>query len=270
METHDLLIEIGTEELPPKALKTLSEAFSSGICRGLEDNNIAYNIATPYATPRRLAVLVKEVAVVQPDLDMEKRGPALKAAYDKEGNPSKAAMGFARSCGVEDIKTLDTLKTDKGEWLVYRSTQKGQATETLLQSIIENALESLPIPKRMRWAHLDFEFVRPVQWVMILFGYKSIETTILGVRSGRMTRGHRFHHPQPLEITEPHAYAKVLEEKGKVLPVFSIRRDRIKTLVEQAAEELGGFAVIDDDLLDEVTSLVEYPAPIVGQFDEKF
>ena len=269
MSHADLLIEIGTEELPPKSLKILSEAFSSGICSGLEQRDIHYAIATPFATPRRLAVLIKGIATMQPDRDIEKRGPALTAAYDKTGNPTKAAEGFARSCGVE-VSQLEKLETDKGSWLIYRSKQAGQATEGLLTEIIEQALAALPIPKRMRWADLDFEFVRPIHWVVILLGHHLVETKILGVASGRMTRGHRFHHPQPMEVTEPNDYAKLLEEKGWVIPLFSVRRERIKNLVEQAAEELNGDAVISEALLDEVTSLVEYPVPIVGAFDPKF
>ncbi|EIJ43281.1 glycyl-tRNA synthetase, tetrameric type, beta subunit [Beggiatoa alba B18LD] len=267
--TQDLLIEIGTEELPPKHLKTLSEAFLSGICEGLENQHIQYNIANPYATPRRLAVLVKGVAVQQPDIPVEKRGPALAAAYDKEGKPSKAAEGFARSCGVA-VADLEKLETDKGAWLVFRTLQKGQATVELLNNIINNALDALPIAKRMRWGSSDFAFVRPIHWVLILFGQQVIETEILGVKSGNTTRGHRFHHPQPIVIPNADDYAKLLESEGFVIPIFSIRQQRVKILVEEAAEILGGTAVIDPALLDEVTSIVENPFPITGEFEKEF
>lgn len=268
-ETRNLLIEIGTEELPPKALSSLSEAFSSGICRGLEQQGIEYIIAEPLATPRRLAVIVKGVVTIQPDRHIEKRGPALTAAYDKNGQPSKAAQGFARSCGIE-INELEKLETDKGSWLIYRSTQPGQATATLIPEIVEAALAALPIPKRMRWGDLSYEFVRPVHWVVILFGHQEIEAKILGVRSGRMTRGHRFHHPAPIELSQADDYIKILEEKGNVLPVFSLRQEKIRLLIEEVAESMNGQAVIDPDLLNEVTSLVEYPVAITGHFDEKF
>ncbi|ALG67733.1 glycine--tRNA ligase subunit beta [Beggiatoa leptomitoformis] len=267
--TQDLLIEIGTEELPPKSLKNLSEAFLSGICEGLETQHIQYNMANPYATPRRLAVLVKGVAVQQPDIPIEKRGPALTAAYDKEGKPSKAAEGFARSCGVS-FADLEKLETDKGAWLVYRTLQKGQATTELLNNIIHNALNALPIAKRMRWGNSDFAFVRPIHWVLILLGSQVIETEILGVKSGNTSRGHRFHHPDAITIHHADEYAKKLESDGFVIPTFSIRQQRVKILVEEAAEGLGGTAVIDPALLDEVTSIVENPFPITGEFEKEF
>lgn len=266
---RDLLIEIGTEELPPKALLTLSEAFSSGICDGLEQHQLSYLSATPFATPRRLAVHVKGVDEIQADREIEKRGPAIKAAYDKEGKPTKALQGFARSCGVEP-DALQTIDTNKGQWLVFRSTQKGQQTEALIPDMINTALNDLPIPKRMRWGDLDAEFVRPVHWLTILFGEQVVETEILTVKSGNATRGHRFHSPDPIIINHPSEYVKKLEEQGKVLAVFSVRKDRVKNMVQATAEEVDGQAVIDPDLLDEVTSLVEYPTPIIGSFDKKF
>ncbi|MDM8561268.1 glycine--tRNA ligase subunit beta [Candidatus Parabeggiatoa sp. HSG14] len=268
-ETRDLLIEIGTEELPPKALQALSEAFSSNVCSGLEQQELSYNIATPFATPRRLAILIRSVVTMQADRQVERRGPSITAAFNKEGEPTKAALGFARSCGV-DVATLDKLETDKGVWLIHRSTQQGKATTTLIPDIIESALAALPIPKRMRWGDLPFEFVRPVHWVVILFGDEVIETEILGVRSGRETQGHRFHHPQPIALEKANDYAKLLEKQGYVIPTFTTRRKQIQVLVEQTAEEIGGQAVIDEALLNEVTGLVEYPVAIMGTFDEKF
>lgn len=269
VDNRDLLVEIGTEELPPKSLKMLSEAFSSAICAGLEQHQLDYASATPIATPRRLAVLVRAVAVVQADRAIEKRGPAVKAAYDAEGQPSKALQGFARSCGV-DISQLTQIETDKGAWMVYRTTQPGQSTVNLIPDIVNSALEALPIPKRMRWGNLEYQFVRPVHWAVILFGEAVIETDILGVKSGQHTYGHRFHHPEPMQLFHPDEYIKNLEERGKVLPIFSIRREKIKILVEQAAEELNGQVLIDEGLLEEVTSLVEYPVVIKGEFDPKF
>jgi len=268
-ETRDLLIEIGTEELPPKALQDLSEAFSSALCSGLEQQHLSYNIAIPFATPRRLAVLIKGVVTMQADRETERRGPAITAAFDKEGQPTKAALGFARSCKV-DVTALEKLATPKGTWLVHRGKQPGKATPTLVPNIIETALAALPIPKRMRWSDLPFEFVRPVHWVVILFGSEVINTEIFGVRSGRETRGHRFHHPQPIALTEASEYVKQLETHGNVILGFATRRKWIRELAEQAAINIDGEVVIDDALLDEVTGLVEWPVAIMGTFDEKF
>ncbi len=267
--TQDLLIEIGTEELPPKALLGLSEAFSSGICAGLEQQQLNYNVAIPFATPRRLAVLVKGVAIMQADRQTERRGPALAAATDKAGQPTPAALGFARSCGVE-FAALEKLETDKGAWLIHRHIQPGKATAILVPEIIETALAALPIPKRMRWSNLPFEFVRPVHWIVILLGSEVIEANIFGIPSSRETHGHRFHHPQPIALTHADEYAKRLEEQGYVIATFANRREQIRILVEEAAEEIGGKAVIEEALLNEVTSLVEWPVAIIGSFDEKF
>ncbi len=268
-ESRDLLVEIGTEELPPKALQKLSEAFSSALCEGLSQQKLNYSIATPFATPRRLAILIKGVAVKQADRNLEKRGPAIAAAFDKYGQPTKAALGFARSCKVE-VANLDRLETPKGKWLLHRSIQPGKTAVALIPDIIEAALAALPIPKRMRWSDLPYEFVRPVHWAVILFGDEVIETEILGVRSGRETRGHRFHHPQAIRLETPSDYAKHLEKEAHVMPSWTARRERVRVLVEEAADEIGGKAIIDEALLDEVTSLVEWPVAIAGTFDEKF
>jgi len=268
-ETRNLLIEIGTEELPPKALKGLSEAFSSAVCRGLEQQQLAYQIATPYATPRRLAVLIKGVALKQADQAKERRGPALTAAFDASGQPTSAALGFARSCGIE-VAALETLSTDKGAWLVHRYLQPGQHAAQLIADIINDALAALPIPKRMRWSDLPYEFVRPIHWVVVLLGKQLIETEIMGIVSSRQTRGHRFHHPQALELPTADDYVKILEEQGYVIPSFTSRRQLISHLVTQAAEYLEVQAVIEDALLDEVTSLVEWPVAVVGAFEPRF
>lgn len=267
--TRDLLIEIGTEELPPKSLLGLSEAFSAAIAKGLEQRQLAYHRITPYATPRRLAVIVSAVATQQADREVERRGPAFAAAYDKTGQPTKAVMGFAKSCGV-DVAALTKVETDKGTWLVHRSVQTGQATTTLIPTLVEEALAALPIPKRMRWSNLPFEFVRPVHWIVLLLGNEVIEATILGIRSGRETRGHRFHQPAPVVLNHPNDYVKTLTETGYVIPAFATRRDQIRQGVAQAAKDTGGIAVIEEALLDEVTSLVEWPVPVVGNFEEKF
>jgi glycyl-tRNA synthetase beta chain len=265
----DLLIEIGTEELPPKSLMALSEAFHSGVCSGLENRGLKYLIATPFATPRRLAVLVKGLEITQPTQIIEKRGPALQAAFDKTGKPTKAAEGFARSCGVE-VSQLEKLETDKGSWLVHKVEQIGKTTVELVAEIVNQALASLPIAKRMRWGDKDFEFVRPVHWVVLLFDDQIIDAEIMGAKSNRTTRGHRFHCPEELSIDHAANYQKILKEQGHVIPVFSERQARVELLVKEAAEQYNGEAIIDEELLKEVASLVEYPVPVVGKFEEQF
>ena len=269
MSTRDLLIEIGTEELPPRALKKLSQAFADGIKNGFDESNIKFDEVQVLAAPRRLAVILKEVEESQPDSDIEKRGPAIKAAFDESGCPSKAASGFARGCGVE-VEELGTLKTDKGEWLVFRSQQKGKATIELVADIVSKSLDKLPIPKRMRWGDSNVEFVRPVHWVVLLFGEEIIKANILGIDSGRDSRGHRFHHPEVITLQSPDDYVHRLENPGHVMVDPVIRQDTIRKQAEQAAEKLGGFALIDDDLLQEVTGLVEWPMAVAGDFDKDF
>ncbi|HDP89374.1 MAG TPA: glycine--tRNA ligase subunit beta [Thioalkalivibrio sp.] len=268
-ETRDLLIEIGTEELPPRALKSLSEAFGAGLMDGLTQAELKPGKITLYAAPRRLAALIEGVAEKQDDQVIERRGPALQAAFDEEGVPTKAAEGFAASCGVE-VSDLDKLETDKGAWLAYKLAQPGKATGELVPEIVEKALAGLPIPKRMRWGAGEAEFVRPVHWVVLLFGDQVIDATILGVPAGRETRGHRFHHPEPLSIAEPKSYAPMLQTEGHVMPDFAARREAIYGQVQEAAHRLGGTAVIDEDLLDEVTALVEWPSAVSGSFEDTF
>ncbi len=268
--SRDLLIEIGTEELPPKALKRLSEAFGAGVTDGLKNADLAHGEVSLYASPRRLAVLVRGLAEAQADKTIERRGPALAAAFDDEGCPTRAAEGFARSCGVASVDDLDRIETDKGAWLMYRAEQPGQASVELIPDIVRAALDKLPIPRRMRWGALAAEFVRPVHWVVLLFGDEVIETEILAVASGRETRGHRFHHPGALYIAEPAAYAPLLETEGFVVADFTARREAVRAQVLEAGARLGGEAVIDEALLDEVTSMVEWPVAIAGDFEERF
>ena len=269
MSTRDLLIEIGTEELPPKALNTLCEAFAAGIEAGLNEADISYGQVNAYATPRRLAVLINAVAEAQPDRDIEKRGPAIKAAYDKDGNPSKAAQGFASGCGVE-VSELDTMSTDKGEWLVFRAREEGRPTRELVANMVEQSLAKLPIPRRMRWGDSDAEFVRPVHWLVMLFGHDIIDANIMGIQSGRESRGHRFHHPEVINLQSPEDYLHRLESPGYVMADREKRQQRILQQTQQAAEKLGGKALIDDDLLQEVCALVEWPVAVAGDFDKAF
>ena len=269
MSTRDLLIEIGTEELPPKTLGKLSSAFARGIEDGLKQADISYASVTLYAAPRRLAVLCSDVGEAQPDRQVEKRGPALKAAFSDDGCPSKAALGFARSCGVE-MEALQTMKTDKGEWLAFNSNEKGRPTVELVPEMVKQSLAKLPIAKRMRWGERSEEFVRPVHWVVMLFGDDVIEAEILGFKAGRETRGHRFHHPEKISLNNPSDYVQKLDSPGYVIVDPEVRKDAIRQQAEQAAEKLGGVAHIDDALLDEVTGLVEWPIAVSGDFDEHF
>lgn len=269
-DTADLLIELGTEELPPKSLKRLSEAFAGEIAGRLHEAALVEGNkdVTIYAAPRRLAVCVRNVRQRQPDRDEERRGPALQAAFDQDGKPSKAAEGFARSCGVA-VDKLEKLETDKGSWLVYRHRQKGQVAGKLIPDILDEALKALPIPKRMRWGDLEAEFLRPVHWLVLLHGSKVIPAEVLSVRSGRHSRGHRFHHPKAVSLASAGAYAQSLK-KAFVVADFDQRRETIRKGVDTLAAKAGGQAVIDDALLDEVTSLVEWPEPLLGGFDQDF
>jgi len=269
MSTRDLLVEIGTEELPPKALNKLSDAFAAGIESNLKEANIEFGKVNVYAAPRRLAVLINGVSESQADLDVEKRGPAVKAAFDASGNASKAAQGFARGCGVE-VAELETMRTDKGEWLVFRAQEKGKATAELIAAMVDQSLAKLPIPKRMRWGDSNAEFVRPVHWVVMLFGHDVIDAEILGIKSGRESRGHRFHHPENINLQSPEDYVHRLKSPGYVMVDRDERMQTIKLQAEQAAEKLGGKALIDEALLQEVNGLVEWPVAVSGDFDKEF
>ncbi|MDT8281676.1 MAG: glycine--tRNA ligase subunit beta [Gammaproteobacteria bacterium] len=267
--TDDLLIELGTEELPPKALKRLSEAFSSGIVDGLKKAGFEIGEYQSYASPRRLAVLVKKVAAAQPDRDVERKGPSLKAAYDTDGKPTKAVMGFARSCGVE-VEALQQEDTDKGAWLVFRATEKGQALSALIEDIINQSLARLPIPKRMRWGSSDVEFVRPAHWLVLLHGDKVIDATVLGLNSGAHTYGHRFHSPEKITLNHAGEYKDKLLTEGFVIADFEQRKQVIKQQVIDTVKRLGGEAVLDDELLEEVAALNEWPVAVAGEFDKSF
>jgi glycyl-tRNA synthetase beta chain len=267
-DTRDLLIEIGTEELPPKALFDLALAFEKGIGDGLEKAGLPIREMRRFATPRRLAVLIGDLPARQPDRRQERRGPALSAAF-ADGRPTKAAEGFARSCGIT-VADLQQLETDKGAWLVYVSIEPGAATADLIPGIVETALAGLPIPKRMRWGDRDDEFVRPVHWVVLLFGDEVIPAAIMGVRAGRETRGHRFHHPAPIRLSAPADYARQLVDPGKVIADFDARRDAVRAQAESVAAALRGAAVIKPALLDEVTALVEWPVALAGDFERRF
>jgi glycyl-tRNA synthetase beta chain len=269
MSTADLLVEIGTEELPPKVLRTLSLRFGVELESRLRGAGLASSGAECFATPRRLAVRCADVLLAQPAQDQERRGPAVTTAFGADGRPTPAALGFARSCGVA-LEALERLVTDKGEWLVHRATQSGRRTAELLPEFIEAALAALPIPKRMRWGDRSEEFVRPVHWVVILHGTDLVPAEILGVRSGRETRGHRFMGQARIPLASPAEYVTRLAEEGRVVADFATRRDRIENEVLEAARTLACRPLWHAELLDEVAALVEWPVPIVGSFDAHF
>lgn len=269
----DFLVEIRTEELPPKALKELLKSFAATIKRELDNAGLAYkpDAMRIFATPRRLAVHVIKLGSRQADRLVEKQGPFVAQAFTSDGQPSPAASGFARSNGVT-VEELARAPSDKGERLVFRATEKGRTAVELLPAIVEKALAELPIPKRMRWGSHRAEFVRPVHSVVMLYGKDVIDCEILGQRAGRITRGHRFHADVDISIPQPADYQKLLLEH-KVVACFKVRRERIEAQAKKLAADLGGdavYAAIPPDLLDEVTALVEWPVALVGKFDEAF
>jgi glycyl-tRNA synthetase beta chain len=269
METADLLVELGTEELPPRALKRLSDAFTQGIVDGLEKAGLGFGEVTSFATPRRLAVIIADVPNAQPDREVERKGPSLKAAYDDQGNPTKALEGFARSCGVAPAE-LQQQETDKGVWLVFRATEQGLALDQLIEEIIQQSLQRLPIPKRMRWGDRDVEFVRPAHWFVLIYGDRVIDATILGLKSSNQSIGHRFHANHAITLASAAEYSQKLADEGFVIAGFEQRKATIRDQVQRAGEQLQGLAVIDEDLLDEVTALNEWPVAVAGEFDEMY
>ncbi len=265
-----LLIELGTEELPPKTLKTLSDAFTREIHAGLLEAQLITDTAqvTPFAAPRRLAVLVSDVAAAQADQTVERRGPAVQAAF-KDGVPTQAALGFAQSCGVT-VDELARLVTDKGEWLSYTVTESGQDIEAVVQAVLDQAIKKLPIAKRMRWGDGDAEFVRPAKWLMALFGADVLKITCLGLSAGRTSRGHRFHSSHLVTLNSASEYAAQMLQEGHVLASFAERQHAIKTQISTLAKSVDGVLEVDPQLLDEVTGLVEHPRAVLGRFDSAF
>ena len=269
MTTKNFLVEIGTEELPPKALKTLATSFADNVEAELNQAGLTFDKIEWFAAPRRLAVKVLNLATQQPSKEIEKRGPAVSAAFDAEGKPTKAAEGWARGCGIT-VEQAERIATDKGEWLVHRAKIEGQPTKNLLNDIVANALAKLPIPKPMRWADKTVQFIRPVHTVTMLLGDELIEGEILGVASARTIRGHRFLGEKEFEIQHADQYPKLLREKGSVVADFNERKAEILAKSQAKATALGGVADIEESLLEEVTSLVEYPNVLAAKFEERF
>lgn len=269
MSAKDFLFELGTEELPPKALKSLSKALESGIRSGLESllgkEQLASTQFKAYGAPRRLAVLATDLPTEVPESRITVQGPPEKIAFDAEGNPSKALQGFARKCGTE----VDQLTVVGGKYSFEKITP-AQPVAPLLNEVITQALDNLPIPKRMRWGSSRAEFVRPVKWVVLLFGDEVVPCEIMSHTAGRHTRGHRFHYNEPIELFDGRLYAETLKEKGKVLADFEERQELIRTQLLAEAEKIGGNVVIDDGLLEEVCALNEWPVALTGRFEARF
>jgi glycyl-tRNA synthetase beta chain len=269
MRTADFLVEVGTEELPPKALRLLMEAFAAELTHEIDEARLAHGDVRAYASPRRLAVRIDRLAGAQENRIVEQKGPPLSVAFGGNGKPSPAALAFARKCGV-DVAELGRTRSDKGEWLSYEATEPGRATAVLLPDLLEKVLGRLPVPRRMRWGAGDAEFVRPVHWIVLLHGDAVIEADLLGVRSGRATRGHRFHADRTIDVARPSAYLEILESEGRVIADFERRRSLVEDGVAQAAAGVGGQIVNGESLYDEVAALVEWPVPLVGAFDETY
>ncbi|WP_404341625.1 glycine--tRNA ligase subunit beta [Pseudoalteromonas mariniglutinosa] len=268
MSSENLLIEIGTEELPPKALRKLAEAFAENLTAELETLELAHQGVSWYASPRRLGLQVKALDAKQQDKEVEKRGPATKAAFDADGNPTKAAMGWARGCGIE-VKDAQTLETDKGAWLLHIAKVAGQETRTLMADAIAKALAKLPIPKPMRWGANKTQFIRPVHTVTVLFGDQPIEGEILGKQVSNQLQGHRFHHPEKISINHADDVFEVLKS-AYVIADYEQRKAQIRAQIEDAAKAVNAVVAMDEDLLEEVTSLVEWPVTLTATFEEVF
>ena len=269
MTEKTFLVEIGTEELPPKALRSLAESFAANLTAELDAANLAHGAVEWFAAPRRLAVKIANLSAAQADREVEKRGPAIAQAFDAEGKATKAAEGWARGCGIT-VDQADRLVGDKGEWLVYRAHLKGESAQTLLPAMIATSLQKLPIPKLMRWGDSDVQFVRPVHTVTILLGDELIPAKILGIDAARTIRGHRFMGEPEFTIDNADQYPQILLERGKVIADYEQRKAVIKQGAEQAAAEIGGIADLSESLLEEVTSLVEWPVVLTAKFEEKF
>ncbi|MEO6079524.1 MAG: glycine--tRNA ligase subunit beta [Steroidobacteraceae bacterium] len=266
----DFLVELGTEELPPKALLLLSEAFRDGVLSRIDAAGLGHGDVRAFATPRRLAVLVKRLALQQPAQKIQRRGPPVTAAFDKTGAATRAGTAFAQSCGVA-VEALGRETDPKGnESLSFSGVKPGLATRELLPGFVTEALDALPIPKRMRWGAGEAQFVRPAHWLVMLLGAEVVPATLLDVAAGNETYGHRFHAPKALRLTSPAGYERTLARRGWVVADFATRREHIRSAVLALAAAQGGTALITNTLLDEVTALVEWPVPLAGQFEPRF
>lgn len=265
----DFLVEIGTEELPPRALTALISAFASELADGLKASQLSHGEIESFATPRRLALRVAKVSTHQPDRDIERLGPPVAVAFNDAGKPTRAATAFADSCGV-DLEYIEKTATPKGDRLVFRSRQQGQPATELLHGIVADSLQALPIPKRMRWGDNDSEFVRPVHWIVMLLGTEVVAGQLFGISAGNHTHGHRFLAPEPLHLRKPREYPRLLQKKGFVIANYDVRRERIIKLATAAAKPARGKPLLNPQVLDEVTALVEWPDAHAGRLDKRF
>lgn len=268
-DAADFLVEIGTEELPPKALRSLMEAFGANLEAAVDDARLPHGPVHVYASPRRLAVMIESLAGGQDDRRTSQKGPPTSAAFDKDGNMTAAGTAFAKKCGVDPV-ALGRTKTDKGEWLSCDVVEKGRASSDLMPGLIEQSLSSLPIPRRMRWGAGEAEFVRPVHWVVLLHGSDVVDANVMGIDAGNESRGHRFHTNKPVVIKQPSDYLSALEKQGHVIADFARRRDLVREGAESEARAAGGAVVDGESLYDEVTALVEWPVAMTGSFDEEY
>lgn len=268
-QRNDFLVEVGTEELPPKALRSLMLAFAENFERLLAEHRLEHDSIQSYASPRRLALLVPALADRQPDREVEAKGPPVRIAFDENGTPKPAAIAFAKKCGV-GVDALERVNTPKGEWLSFRSTEEGLAANALLAGLVERALQGLPIPRRMRWGDSDVEFVRPVHWLLMLNGDAIVPGTVLGHAASNVTRGHRFMSSGDIVVASPSAYLDTLERAGFVIADFDRREARVREQVLSAASAAKGTIVADDSLYEEVAALTEWPVAMTGRFDESF
>lgn len=268
MTTDTLLIELGTEELPPKSLKTLATVFFEQITTQIKDADLPFDDAKWFASPRRLAVKISGLAPKQQDKEVEKRGPAVNVAFNEAGEASKAALGWARSNGIS-IDEAQRLKTDKGEWLLHKALQAGKTIDELLPAMVTQALSKLPIPKPMRWGSERIQFIRPVHTLTLMFGERIIAGEALGVSSNNLIQGHRFHHHGLVTLSHADNYEATLKE-AFVVADYEERQQLILDQISVAEKDLSATALVDSDLLEEVTSLVEWPVTLVGSFDEEF
>jgi glycyl-tRNA synthetase beta chain len=269
MKSADLLVEIGTEELPPKALRGLMDAFAANLAGALDEARLEHGDVHAYASPRRLAVIVDELTAGQEERRLSQKGPPVSVAYDDDGKPLPPATAFAKKCGVA-VADLGRVKTDKGEWLAAETVEEGKTAAELLPGLVEKALAELPIPRRMRWGDGDAEFVRPVHWVVLLHGTDIVAGTVMGIDCGNTTMGHRFHSKGPITISAPSDYLETLERGGRVIADFDVRRELVRKGVEASAKAANGHIVDGEALYDEVAALVEWPVPVLGRFDEEF
>jgi len=269
IEHYDFLVEIGTEELPPRSLFTLQKAFVSALGAGLDKAELAHGELIGYSTPRRLAVWVKRLANRQPEQHLKRKGPPLNAAFDAAGAPTRAALAFAESCGTQ-VDALERLQEGKGTFLFFMGARPGERAQDLLPVLVQQALDALPIARRMHWGSGSAMFVRPVHWLLMIFGADVVPATLLETPAGNLTYGHRFHAPKALRITSAGSYERTLRERGRVLADFAARRERIRTEVNQVARVLEGRALITEALLEEVTALVEWPVALAGHFEPRF